>query len=132
MNADPQHMKSDGSRRILLWAGIAAAVAIIVLLFLPSQVHVVVDADDHPGYNTLCSSIVAAGWPVDVGTSPEDRMAARGVMSTDDSDGPAYEICQTRRTLYTAGIGILAIPASSLIVLAATRGSRRNSARTET
>jgi hypothetical protein len=125
-------MRSGGSRRVLLWTGIAAALAIVVLLFLPSQVHVVVDADDHPGYTTQCASIVAAGWPVDVGTSPEDRMAARGVVSTDDSDGSAYEICQTRRTLYTAAIGILAIPASSLIVLAATRGSRRDSARSET
>jgi hypothetical protein len=112
-------------RRVLLGMGIAAVGAIIVLLFLPSEVHLTVADEGHPGYTTECSSIVAAGWPRDLAGSSDDKMVAQGATSTDDSDGPAYEICQTRRTLYSAGIGILAIPASSLVVLAATRAQRR-------
>lgn len=111
----------DVSRRVLLVVGVAAVLAIIVLLFLPSRVHLTVDGDDHPGYTTECASIVVAGWPRDLGASSDDRMVARGVISTDDSDGPEYEICHTRRSLYTAGIGVLAVPASALMILAATR-----------
>lgn len=114
----------DVSRRVLLVLGFAAVLAIVVLLFLPSQVHLAVDGDDHPGYTTECSSIVVAGWPRDLGASSDDRMVAKGAMSTDSSDGPEYEICQSRRTLYTAGIAVFAVPASSLMILAATRRNR--------
>lgn len=124
MSAFETQPKSDTTRRVLLGLGIAAILAIVVLLFLPSQVHLTVDADDHAGYTTECSSIAVAGWPRDISSNPDDRMVAMGASSTDDSDGPAYEMCQTRRSLYNAGIGVLAIPASSLVVLAATRRPR--------
>ncbi|SKB00251.1 hypothetical protein SAMN06295879_2967 [Agreia bicolorata] len=120
MSEHERTTQSGAMRWVLTSVGFAALIAIAVLLFLPSTVHLVVDDGNHPGYTTECSSIVAAGFPRDLGTS-QDRMVAQGANSTTDSDGPAYAACQSRRTFFVAGIGILAIPASALMFLAATR-----------
>lgn len=107
---------------VLLCTGIASVVLMAVLAFLPSTVHERVDGDDHPGYTTVCSSVVLAGWPRDLGAG-EDKTIARGIVSTDTSE-PPYEICQSRRSLFVTGIAVLAVPASSLIFLAASRPRR--------
>jgi hypothetical protein len=118
--------RADGTRSISWWLllclGIASVVLMAVLAFVPTTVHQIVDDDDHPGYTTVCSSVVAAGWPRDLGTG-DDRIVARGILSTDTSE-PPYEICQTRRSLFVAGMAVLAVPASSLIYLAASRPRR--------
>lgn len=102
---------------LLLTVGLASVVVMGVLAFLPSTVHERVDADDHPGYTTVCSSVVVAGWPRDIG-AVEDRMAARGILSTDTSE-PPYDICANRRSLFAAGMAVFAVPSSALLVLAA-------------
>lgn len=61
--------------------------------------------------------MVVAGWPRDIG-AVEDRMAARGILSTDTSE-PPYDICANRRSLFAAGMAVFAVPSSALLVLAA-------------
>ncbi|WP_285042420.1 hypothetical protein [Plantibacter sp. LMC-P-059a] len=111
---------------VLLAVGLASVVAMGVLAFLPSTVHERVDGDDDPGYTTVCSSVVVAGWPRDL-SAGEDRMVARGILSTDTSE-PPYDVCANRRTLSAAGMAVLAVPASALLVLAggSVRPARRS------
>lgn len=101
---------------VLLMVGLASVVMMGVLAFLPTTVHERVDGD-HPGYTTMCSSVVVAGWPRDIG-SIHDQIAARGILTTNTSE-PPYDICANRRSLFTAGMAVLAAPASTLLILAA-------------
>ncbi|XUK63241.1 Secreted protein [Plantibacter sp. RU18] len=102
---------------MLLTIGLASVVAMGVLAFLPSTVHERVVGGDHPGYATVCSSVVVAGWPRDIG-DVDDRLAARGILSTDTSE-PPYDICANRRSLSAAGMAVFAVPSSVLLFLAA-------------
>jgi hypothetical protein len=101
---------------LLLTIGLASIVVMGVLAFLPSTVHERVDGGDHPGYTTVCSSVAVAGWPRDIG-AVEDRMAARGILSTDTSE-PPYDVCANRRSLFAAGMAVFAVPSSLLLFLA--------------
>lgn len=113
-------MDAMNERRSIAWwswlfVGLASVVLMAVLAFIPSTVHEVVHDDDHPGYTTVCSSVVVAGWPRDLGTS-DDRIAASGILSSDTSE-PPYDACNGRRSLFAAGIAVLAVPASALVHL---------------
>ena len=113
---DTGSLRRSVSWWVLLAVGLASVVAMGVLAFLPPTVHERVDGDDHPGYTTVCSSVVVAGWPRELGAGG-DRMVARGIVSTDTSE-PPYDVCANRRTLSAAGMAVLAVPASALLVLA--------------
>jgi hypothetical protein len=113
---DTGKLRRSVSWWVLLAVGLASVVAMGVLAFLPSTVHERVDGDDHPGYTTVCSSVIVASWPRDL-SAGEDRMVARGILSTDTSE-PPYDVCANRRTLSAAGMAVLAVPASALLVLA--------------
>jgi hypothetical protein len=113
---DTGKLRRSVSWWVLLAVGLASVVAMGVLAFLPSTRSCTVDGDDHPGYTTVCSSVIVASWPRDL-SAGEDRMVARGILSTDTSE-PPYDVCANRRTLSAAGMAVLAVPASALLVLA--------------
>ena len=76
---DTGSLRRSVSWWVLLAVGLASVVAMGVLAFLPPTVHERVDGDDHPGYTTVCSSVVVAGWPRELGTGGDRAPSSAGV-----------------------------------------------------
>lgn len=106
----------------LAWLGLFVLACVIgFLLLYPGHVRFESPDRDIPG-DTVCSSVVVAGWPR---TMSDD--ASRGV---DDAGSADYDratwACQSRRTTYVAGIAVLSMPVALLgCWLIASRPHRR-------
>ncbi len=95
-----------------------------LLLFWSPSVEWVYDNPDHGGFSAECASIFTVGMP-DKSFSGGSSRPADGVVSFDGGErmerAEAVEACSNRRTFHVAGMALLAVPASSLCVVAFTR-----------